>query len=104
MNRKQLSFALMLSMMPLASMAHTPLCSCYDNGDGTVLCEGGFSDGSSAAGVELAVVDADGNKLLDGAMNEDSEFEFNKPAGDYKVQFNAGPGHLVEISSEDITE
>ncbi|MBK1637032.1 hypothetical protein CKO19_14985, partial [Rhodovulum adriaticum] len=31
------------------AQAHTPLCACYDNGDGTVLCEGGFSDGSSAA-------------------------------------------------------
>ena len=94
----------MFSMMPLAAMAHTPLCSCYDNGDGTVLCEGGFSDGSSAAGVELIVVDANGKALINGKMSEDSEFEFNKPEGDYKVQFNAGPGHLVEISSEDITE
>ena len=37
--------------------SHTPLCSCYDNGDGTVTCEGGFSDGSSAAGVSMKVVD-----------------------------------------------
>ncbi|PSW03999.1 hypothetical protein [Photobacterium lipolyticum] len=104
MNKKQLSFALMLSMVPLTGMAHTPLCSCYDNGDGTVLCEGGFSDGSSAAGVEVIVADAEGHQLLAGKMSEDSEFEFNKPQGDYKVQFNAGPGHLVEIGSEDITE
>ncbi len=24
------------------SQAHTPLFSCYDNGDGSVTCEGGF--------------------------------------------------------------
>ena len=34
------------------ALAHTPLCSCYDNGDGSVECEGGFSDGSSA-GAEI---------------------------------------------------
>lgn len=39
------------------SQAHTPLFSCYDNGDGSVTCEGGFSDGSSAAGVAVRVED-----------------------------------------------
>jgi hypothetical protein len=44
---------LMISSLIVAQVwAHTPLCSCYDNGDGTVTCEGGFSDGSSAAGVQ----------------------------------------------------
>lgn len=87
-----------------SASAHTPLCSCYDNGDGTVLCEGGFSDGSSASGVGMLIVDAKGNTVLEGAMSEDSEFEFNKPKGDYKVVFDAGPGHEVEINSADIVE
>ena len=84
--------------------AHTPLCSCYDNGDGTILCEGGFSDGSSASGVEMNIFDGKGNLILTGKMSEDSEFEFDKPEGDYKVQFNAGPGHEVEINGSDIVE
>ena len=84
--------------------AHTPLCSCYDNGDGTVLCEGGFSDGSSASGVAIRVMDGNGNLVLEGAMSEDSEFEFNKPKGSYKVVFDAGPGHEVEIDGSDIVE
>ena len=84
--------------------AHTPLCSCYDNGDGTVLCEGGFSDGSSASGVGMRVKDASGNTVLEGKMNENSEFEFNKPDGAYTVFFDAGEGHTIEISHKDITE
>jgi len=96
-------------------LAHTPLCSCYDNGDGTITCEGGFSDGSSAAGVAMKVVDKkdevisvkdkDGKTVsLEGKMDEDSEFTFIKPKVPYTVIFDAGPGHKVIIKGEDITE
>ena len=84
--------------------AHTPLCSCYDNGDGTVLCEGGFSDGSSASGVPMTVMDMSDKALIKGEITEDGEFEFDKPSGDYKVLFNAGPGHAIEIMGSDIVE
>ena len=84
--------------------AHTPLCSCYDNGDGTVTCEGGFSDGSSASGVLMRVEDSGGKALLKGKMNEDSEFTFDKPSGAYKVVFDAGEGHMVEVDGKDIAE
>jgi hypothetical protein len=96
-------FAFTVLMNPRA-MAHTPLCSCSDEGDGTILCEGGFSDGSSAAGVEMRVLDLSGEVLIKGRMNEDSEFTFHKPKGPYKVQFDAGPGHLVEVPSSEIME
>lgn len=84
--------------------AHTPLCSCYDNGDGTVLCEGGFSDGSSASGVAMRVLDGSGKIILEGAMSEDSEFEFDKPSGNYSVVFDAGPGHDITIDGKEIVE
>lgn len=91
------------SLIP-AVQAHTPLCSCYDNGDGTVTCEGGFSDGSSAAGVQMRVEDAAGKVLIQGKMDEDSEFTFDKPAGPYKVQFAAGEGHEISVEGKEITE
>jgi len=95
--------------------SHTPLCSCYDNGNGTVTCEGGFSDGSSAAGVSMKVVNENGEVIsvkdeegktirLEGKMDEDSEFTFIKPEVPYTVIFDAGPGHEVIIEGEDITE
>ncbi|WDP92742.1 MAG: hypothetical protein HUN04_24675 [Desulfobacter sp.] len=84
--------------------AHTPLCSCYDNGDGSITCEGGFSDGSSASGVEMRVEDKDGKVLVKGKMSQDSEYTFDKPAAAYKVVFDAGEGHKVVVDGKEITE
>jgi len=99
-------FAAMVFGCLLATVcqAHTPLCSCYDNGDGSVTCEGGFSDGSSAAGVQMRVEDGAGKVLIKGKMDDDSEFTFDKPAGDYKVQFDAGEGHKITVDGKEITE
>ncbi len=94
-----------VSLFPSGQVfAHTPLCSCYDNGDGTITCEGGFSDGSSAAGMKISVQDKDGNLLIRGKMSEDSEFTVDKPAGCYKVIFDAGPGHRIEVDGKEIFE
>lgn len=87
-----------------AALAHTPLCSCYDNGDGTVECEGGFSDGSSAAGVKMNVMDASGKVVIQGKMDKNSAFSFKKPAGNYSVLFDAGEGHRITISSQKISK
>ncbi|PIE71314.1 MAG: hypothetical protein CSA22_03370 [Deltaproteobacteria bacterium] len=87
-----------------SAMAHSALCSCYENGDGTVTCEGGFSDGSSASGVKMRVEDKSGKVVATGKMDEDSEYSFDKPAGDYLVIFDAGPGHQVKVDGSEITE
>ena len=94
----------LLLLLATIAVAHTPLCSCYDNGDATITCEGGFSDGSSAAGVEMRVVDKDGKVLIKSTMDEDSEFTCKKPGSPYKVILNAGPGHMVEIDGDEIVE
>lgn len=86
------------------AFAHTPLCSCWDNGDDTITCEGGFSDGSSAAGVIMRVTDSDGKVLINGKMNEDSEFTFKKPSMPYSVEFDAGEGHKIISKGEEILE
>jgi hypothetical protein len=86
------------------AFAHTPICSCYGNGDGSITCEGGFSDGSSAAGVEMRVVSEDGKVLIQGKMDQDSEFTFKRPSAPFKVQFYAGEGHLVEVEGKDIAD
>ncbi len=96
--------ALILGLVLVAPAgAHTPLCSCYENGDGTVTCEGGFSDGSSAAGVQMRV-EEDGKTIINGKMDQDSEFSFKKPAGAYKVVFDAGEGHQIEIDGKEIVQ
>lgn len=98
-----LTLAAMLAFAGQA-FAHSPLMSCFDNGDNTITCEGGFSDGSSASGVKTMVKSGEGKVLIDGKMNEDSEFTFDKPAGAYMVIFDAGEGHTVEANGADIIE
>lgn len=88
-------------LLAAQGFAHTPLCSCWDNGDGTITCEGGFSDGSSASGVKI-YVQKDGKKVVSGEMDEFSEYTFDKPEGDYTVIFDAGEGHAVKVRGKDI--
>jgi len=83
--------------------AHTAVMACFDNGDSTITCEGGFSDGASGSGVSMYIKQND-RKVLEGVMNEDSEFTFNKPKGKYTVYFDAGKGHVVAIKGKDIVE
>jgi hypothetical protein len=85
-----------------AASAHNAICDCYDNGDETITCEGGFSDGGKAAGVPLRVLDQAGKVLIDGKMSEQSDFTFPKPKGDFRVEFDAGQGHVVTIDGRDI--
>ncbi|MFP4071781.1 MAG: hypothetical protein ACLFTB_07000 [Desulfovibrionales bacterium] len=104
---KHLLFAALFAGIVMTSApvsAHTPLFACFDNGDGTVLCEGGFSDGSSAAGVDIYIKDAKGNDLIKGQMSELSDFEFDKPESEYTVVFDAGEGHAIEIPGSEIVE
>jgi len=85
-----------------AALAHTPLFSCYDNGDGTVLCEAGFSDGSSASGVAVRVLDGAGEVIKESKMDANSEFIFDMPDGAYSVQFDAGDGHRIDVPADEI--
>lgn len=92
-----------LVLLSTNAFAHTALMSCFDEGDGTITCEGGFSDGSSASGVEFRL-EQNGEVLLKSKMNEYSEVNFKKPAGAYQAVFNAGEGHTVYIDGSDIVE
>lgn len=85
-----------------AAAAHTPLFSCWDNGDGTVSCEGGFSDGSSAAGTTITVKDGGDKVILSEKLDKHGELTFDRPDGAFTVTFDAGPGHSIVIKGEDI--
>ncbi len=92
-----LGMLLLLAMVSLTSLAHTPILYLEDNEDGTIYVEGGFSDGSSAAGSGLRLEDKDGNSLWEGELSEYSYVE-SIPIPEvrpYYVVFDAGPGHVV---------
>lgn len=52
----------------------------------------------------MTVQDSDGEVLIEGKMDELSEFCFEKPDVPFVVVFDAGPGHIVEVKGEDITD
>jgi hypothetical protein len=95
---------LALTAMASAASAHNAICDCYDNGDDTITCEGGFSDGGKAVGVPLRVLDGTGKVLVEGTMSDNSDFTFPKPKVDFRVEFDAGQGHVVTIDGRDIEE
>ncbi|WP_070971156.1 hypothetical protein [Vibrio sonorensis] len=100
----KLSIATLLAtLMPFSTMAHTALMSCYDEGNGYLICEGGFSDGASAEGVEFRI-EQNGNAILQTKLDEFGEVYFEKPKGDFTVVLNAGEGHVVYIDGQDISE
>jgi hypothetical protein len=87
-----------------AAQAHNAICSCFDNGDDTITCEGGFSDGGKAEGVPLRVYDQAGKMLVEGKMSKQSDFKFARPKVSFRVEFDAGEGHVVKIDGRDIEE
>lgn len=94
--------ALAASALALVAHAHNAICSCFDNGDDTISCEGGFSDGGKAVGVPMRVIDQDGKVLVEGAMDKSSTFKFARPKVTFRVEFNGGEGHVVTIDGRDI--
>ena len=114
----------LIFFLTLQVSAHTPLLTVEDNEDGTIYIEGGFSDGSTAAGAKLLLVEKqeykgdmeklkkEGKKLYnkklvlwEGKLDEDGCLEeVKKPDMPYLVIFDAGPGHVVEKEGPKRTE
>lgn len=97
---------LVISMIGCASwevLAHTALMACYDEGNGYIMCEGGFSDGASAEGVEFRI-EQNGNVIMQTKLDEFGQVYFEKPSRRYTVVLNGGEGHVVHIDGRDISE
>jgi hypothetical protein len=93
---------LALMLLPMVARAHTPLFDCYDNGDETLTCEGGFTDGASAEGVDIRVVDVQGKVLEQGRLDAAGSITFTRPAGEFSVVFSAGSEHSITVLGDDI--
>jgi hypothetical protein len=103
MNRRTLAgLSVPLALLAAAAYAHNAICDCFDNGDETITCEGGFSDGGKAVGVPIQVLDQAGKVLIEGVMDKTSSFKFARPKVAFRVKFNAGEGHIVTIDGRDI--
>jgi hypothetical protein len=104
MKRKTLTWLLLPLALAAAAVvhAHNAICSCFENDDGSITCEGGFSDGGKAVGVPVQVLDQAGKVLVEGVMDKNSSYKFTRPKVPFRVKFNAGEGHIVTIDGRDI--
>jgi len=82
--------------------AHSPLLACYDNGDGTISCEAGYSDGASAAGQVVRIISSDQRLIAEGAFDEVGTFTFAKPEPGFYVEFEGDASHLATFYEEDL--
>jgi hypothetical protein len=83
------------------ALAHSPLLDCFVEGD-AVKCEAGFSDGTSAAGKKLSVLNASHKLLMEAVLDKSGTYSFKAPAGDYQVVFDGGDNHQATIYSTEI--
>ena len=104
MKQRHLLASLALLVLAAAAHGHNAICDCFDNGDDTVTCEGGFSDGGKAVGVPVRVLDQAGKVLLEGHMSDKSDYTFAKPKVAFRVEFDGGQGHVLTIDGRDIEE
>lgn len=137
MNKKKLLVLVTLVLLfsvSQAAFAHTPILYVEDYHDGTIYVQGGFSDGSSAAGTAIYLVEdkkfAGDTSVRDSyldKMGEESSGEepelfqekliiyktqlddfseaiIEKPIVNYKVVFAAGPGHNVIEEGPQLTD
>ena len=103
MKRNAVILALMLAVaFATVAFAHTALFSCFDNGDGTISCEGGFSDGSSAANLPVKVQKPNGDVILSLKLDKFGEATFKRPKGEFTVTMDGGSGHTVVVHSKNI--
>ncbi len=94
MNTPRLVLASSLPLLALAAVAayaHNAICDCFDNGDDTITCEGGFSDGGKAVGVPLRVLDASRQGAVDGKMSDKSDYTFAEAQSRLQGRVRRGP-------------
>jgi hypothetical protein len=104
MKPKMLAAMLLPVVLGVAGIAraHNAICSCFENDDRSITCEGGFSDGAKAVGVPIQVLDSAGKVLVEGVMDKNSSYKFARPKVAFRVKFNAGEGHVITIDGRDI--
>jgi hypothetical protein len=105
----KLLIVIALTAIASNALAHYPLLDCQFLEDAEtkkeiVKCEAGFSDRSKAPNVLMEVFSEDDEVLSKGHTDDSAMYQFDRPDGAFFVIMDAGPGHVLEISDEDIVE
>jgi len=106
---KQIILAFSSLMACQQAAAHYPILDCVFTTDvassaDIVRCEASFSDRSKAPNVIMEVFSEDDEVLSKGHTDETAMYQFDRPEGAFFVIMDAGPGHVLEISDEDVFE
>ena len=87
-----------------SASAHTALITCFDNGDATVTCEAGYSDGASSAGQVIRVSQTNKRLIIEAKFDKEGTYTFKKPDVDFYVEFIGDPSHLATFDGEDLVK
>ena len=91
-----------LALLFTASVfAHFPLMDCWYQGD-VLVCEAGYSDGSSAADYDIKVFDYSDNLIAIARTDAQSRAQFTRPSGEFYIVFDAGHEMPVERDGSEI--
>ena len=91
------------SLFSVSAYAHFPLMSCWFEAE-KVICEAGYSDGSSAVDYNVDMFDYDDNLIGKVATDKRSIAEFNMPDIDFYLVFDAGHENPVEVDVVELSE
>ncbi|MBM6550609.1 hypothetical protein [Marinomonas ostreistagni] len=83
------------------ALAHFPFVECHQ-GTVDIVCQGGFSDGSSAQGITVDLISYDEEIIASKTFNDASSVEFAPYDGEFYILLDAGPGHTVEVDWNEI--
>lgn len=100
--RTAVILAIALAAAPAA--AHNALISCFDNGDQTVTCEAGYSDGASSAGQVIRVLQINKRLILEAKFSKDGTFTFKKPDVAFYIEFIGDSTHMATFDGEDLVK
>lgn len=91
-------------LVSAAASAHNALISCFDNEDGTITCEAGYSDGASSAGQVVRVLQTNKRLILEDKFKKDGTYTFKKPDVAFYVEFIGDAAHLATFDGDDLTK
>jgi len=96
MLKRKVSALLVGLLASSTAWAHFPIMSCWYESQ-QVVCEAGYSDGSSAVDYVINLFDYDDNLIAKSVTDNRSRVQFVKPDGEFYIVFDAGHESPVEV-------
>ncbi len=101
--KRQLCLAIGLCSTSTA-YAHYPILNCAVTDDQPkVSCEASFSNQTKAPNIVMEVYSESDDLIASGTTDSEAMFYFPLPQGNYFILMDAGPGHVLEISNDEVT-